>query len=183
MLLASVASLGVAKLVFRQFTTSSERSKFDSNPTDSVFLLALTTGSSIACYPTIVNSLKKIGRNTSEVEAAASLSLLISRLGNVVYNVIVIIFALNLYDVSLTPLVIIQVLVFGVVTGISAAGLNGVAVLPTIGLALPYFMVPFPPILILLIAIDPILTLARSSITGVLSLAITTVSTRAQNNS
>ena len=98
-------------------------------------------------------------------------------------SISVIIFALNLYDVSLTPLVIIQVLVFGVVTGISAAGLNGVAVLPTIGLALPYFMVPFPPILILLIAIDPILTLARSSITGVLSLAITTVSTRAQNNS
>ncbi len=182
-LLASVASLGVAKLVIRKFTTTSERSKFDSNPADSVFLLALTTGSSIACYPTIVRSLEKIGRVKSEIEAAASLSLLISRLGNVVYNVIVIIFALNLYEVNLTPIVLIQVLIFGVFTGISAAGLNGVAVLPTIGFALAYFMVPLPPILILLIAIDPILTLARSSITGVLSLAITTVSTRAQNNS
>ncbi len=43
---------------------------------------------------------------------------------------------------------------------------------------LAYFAVPLPPILILLIAIDPILTLARSAITGVLSLAITTVSTK-----
>ena len=43
---------------------------------------------------------------------------------------------------------------------------------------LAYFAVPLTPILILLIAIDPILTLARSAITGVLSLAITTVSTK-----
>ena len=153
-LLASIASLGIAKLVLRKFTTSAERLKFNSNPADAVFLLALTTGSSIACYPTIVKSLHEIGRLKSETEAAASLSLLISRLGNVVYNVIVIIFALNLYEVNLSPIVLFQILVFGVFTG------------------------PLPPILILLIAVDPILTLARSSITGVLSLAITTVSTR-----
>lgn len=177
-LLASIASLGIAKLVLRKFTTSAERLKFNSNPADAVFLLALTTGSSIACYPTIVKSLHEIGRLKSETEAAASLSLLISRLGNVVYNVIVIIFALNLYEVNLSPIVLFQILVFGVFTGIASAGLNGVAVLPTIGFALAYFSVPLPPILILLIAVDPILTLARSSITGVLSLAITTVSTR-----
>jgi Na+/H+-dicarboxylate symporter len=177
-LLASVASLGIAKLVLRKFTTSAERSNFTSNPADEVFLLALTTGSSIACYPTIIKSLKEIGRSPSESEAATSLSLLISRLGNVVYNVIVIIFALNLYEVNLSPIVLVQILVFGVFTGIASAGLNGVAVLPTIGFALAYFAVPLPPILILLIAVDPILTLARSSITGVLSLAISTVSTR-----
>jgi Na+/H+-dicarboxylate symporter len=177
-LLASVASLGIAKLVLRKFTTSAERSNFTSNPADEVFLLALTTGSSIACYPTIIKSLKEIGRSPSESEAATSLSLLISRLGNVVYNVIVIIFALNLYEVNLSPIVLVQILVFGVFTGIASAGLNGVAVLPTIGFALAYFAVPLPPILILLIAVDPLLTLARSSITGVLSLAISTVSTR-----
>ena len=177
-LLASVASLGVAKLILRKFTTSAERGKFDINPADSVFLLALSTGSSMACYPTIVKSLQEIGRSKSETEASASLSLLIARLGNVVYNVIVIIFALNLYEVRLTPLVLFQILIFGIFTGISAAGLNGVAVLPTIGFALAFFAVPLPPILILLIAIDPILTLARSAITGVLSLAITTVSTK-----
>ena len=177
-LLASVASLGVAKLILRKFTTSAEREKFDINPADSVFLLALSTGSSMACYPTIVKSLQEIGRSKSETEASASLSLLIARLGNVVYSVIVIIFALNLYEVRLTPLVLFQILIFGIFTGISAAGLNGVAVLPTIGFALAFFAVPLPPILILLIAIDPILTLARSAITGVLSLAITTISTR-----
>ena len=177
-LLASVASLGVAKLVLRKFTTSEERKKLKTNPADSVFLLALSTGSSMACYPTIINSLIEIGRTKSETEASASISLLIARLGNVVYNVIVIIFALNLYEVNLSPLIIFQILIFGVFTGISAAGLNGVAVLPTIGFALAYFAVPLPPILILLIAIDPILTLARSSITGVLSLAISTVSTK-----
>ena len=178
-LLASIASLGVAKLVIRKFTTSSERVNFKlKNPADSVFLLALSTGSSMACYPTIVKTLKEFGRSGSEAEASASLSLLIARLGNIVYNVIVIIFALNLYEVNLNPLVTFQVLVFGIFTGIAAAGLNGVAVLPTIGIALAYFNVPLPPVLILLIAIDPILTLARSAITGVLSLAISTASTK-----
>ena len=178
-LLAAVASLGVSKLVIRKFTTSSEREKFlQRNPADSVFLLALSTGSSMACYPTIVNTLKKLGRSQPKAEASASLSLLISRLGNVVYNVIVIVFSLNLYEVKLTPLVILQVIIFGIFSGIATAGLNGVAVLPTIGVALVYFSVPLPPILILLIAIDPILTLARSAITGVLSLAISTVVTR-----
>ncbi len=178
-LLAAVASLGVSKLVIRKFTTSSEREKFlQRNPADSVFLLALSTGSSMACYPTIVNTLKELGRSKPKAEASASLSLLISRLGNVVYNVIVIVFSLNLYEVKLTPLVILQVIIFGIFSGIATAGLNGVAVLPTIGVALVYFSVPLPPILILLIAIDPILTLARSAITGVLSLAISTVVTR-----
>lgn len=178
-LLASIASLGIAKLVIRKFTNSSERENFkEKNPADSVFLLALSTGSSMACYPTIVKTLKNIGRSESESEASASLSLLIARLGNIVYNVIVIVFALNLYEVRLNPLIIFQVLIFGIFTGISAAGLNGVAVLPTIGFALAYFSVPLPPILILLIAIDPILTLARAAITGVLSLAISTVSTK-----
>ena len=178
-LLASIASLGVAKLIIRKFTTSSERVNFKiKNPADSVFLLALSTGSSMACYPTIVKTLKEFGRSGSEAEAAASLSLLIARLGNIVFNVIVIIFALNLYEVNINLLVTFQVLVFGIFTGIAAAGLSGVAVLPTIGIALAYFNVPLPPVLILLIAIDPILTLARSAITGVLSLAISTASTK-----
>ena len=178
-LLASIASLGISKLIIRKFTTSSERENFSKkNPADSVFLLALSTGSSMACYPTIVKTLISLGRSESKTEASASLSLLIARIGNIVYNVIVIIFALNLYEVKLTPIIIFQVLIFGIFTGIAAAGLNGVAVLPTIGVALAYFNVPLPPVLILLIAIDPILTLARSAITGVISLAISTVSTR-----
>ena len=40
-LLASVASLGVTKLILRKFTTSEERKKLTRNPADSVFLLSL----------------------------------------------------------------------------------------------------------------------------------------------
>ena len=67
-------------------------------------------------------------------------------------------------------------LVMGIVTGISAAGLNGVSVVPTIALALTYFQLPVAPILVLLLAIDPILTLPRAATTAVLSLAISTLS-------
>ena len=176
MLLASLASLGISRLIVKRFTTSAEREASDVNPADSVFLLGLSTGSSLACYPTIMRAMEKMGRNCSHSEAAASLSLLISRMGNIIYNIIAIIFALNLFEVRMTPGLLIQVLFLGIATGISAAGLNGVAVVPTIGLALTSFQLPIPPVLVLLLAVDPILTLPRAATTGVLAMAITVIS-------
>ena len=174
--LTAIASLGVSRLVYRRFTSKSERAGISVNPVDSVFLLSLSTGSSMTSYPLLFETLTGMGRDRSEVEASASLSLLIARLGNVSYNVIAILFALNLYDVSITPLRIVEVIGLGVVTGISAAGLTGVATVPTITVALLFFQVPAPPILVLLLAIDPILTLPRAATTGVLAMAIAVVS-------
>lgn len=174
--LTAIASLGISRLVFRRFTSSPERSGISVNPVDSVFLLSLSTGSSMTAYPLLFETLTGMGRDESEVEASASLSLLIARLGNVSYNVIAILFALNLYDVSITPLRVFEVIALGAITGISAAGLTGVATVPTITVALLYFQVPAPPILVLLLAIDPILTLPRAATTGVLAMAIAVVS-------
>ena len=174
--LTAIASLGVSRLVYRRFTSKSERAGISVNPVDSVFLLSLSTGSSMTAYPLLFETLTGMGRDRSEVEASASLSLLIARLGNVSYNVIAILFALNLYDVSITPLKIIEVIGLGAITGISAAGLTGVATVPTITVALLFFQVPAPPILVLLLAIDPILTLPRAATTGVLAIAIAVVS-------
>lgn len=176
MVLASVASLGISRLIFKRYTTSDERSKFDSNPVDSVFLLGLSTGSSMACYPAIVRTLNMMDRNISHSEASASLSLLVARMGNILYNIIAIMFAINLFEVSITPALLIQILILGIVTGISAAGLNGVAVVPTISVALIALQIPVPPVLVLLLAIDPILTLPRAATTAVLSLAISVIS-------
>jgi len=173
--LTAVASLGISRVVFRRFTSSRERSGLNINPVDSVFLLSLSTGSSMTAYPLMFQTLKAMGRDESEVEASASLSLLIARLGNVTYNVIAIVFALNLYEVSLTPIRIAEVAILGIITGISAAGLSGVATVPTIAVALLYFQVPAPPVLVLLLAIDPILTLPRAATTGVLAMSISVI--------
>ena len=175
--LTAVASLGISRLVFRRFTSTRERNPLVSNPVDSVFLLSLSTGSSMTSYPLMFDTLKDMGRDVSEVEASAALSLLIARLGNVTYNVIAIIFALNLYEVELTPLRLLQVIILGSVSGISAAGLTGVATVPTIGVALAFFQVPIPPVLVMLSAIDPILSLPRAATTGVLAMAISVIST------
>ena len=174
--LTAIASLGVSRLVFRRFTSSRERAGLNVNPVDSVFLLSLSTGSSMTAYPLMFQTLKSMGRDESEVEASASLSLLIARLGNVTYNVIAIVFALNLYEVALTPFRLAEVAALGIVTGISAAGLTGVATVPTIAVALLYFQVPAPPVLVLLLAIDPILTLPRAATTGVLAMSISVIS-------
>ena len=173
--LTAIASLGISRLVFRRFTSSRERVEIPSNPVDAIFLLCLSTGSSMSAYPLMFQTLKGMGRDESEVEASASLSLLIARLGNVTYNVIAIMFALNLYEVGLTPVRLAEVAILGVVTGISAAGLTGVATVPTISVALLYFQVPAPPVLVLLLAIDPILTLTRAATTGTLAMSIAVI--------
>ena len=173
--LTAIASLGISRLVFRRFTSSTERAGLRANPVDSIFLLSLSTGSSLSAYPLMFETLKGMGRSESEVEASSSLSLLIARFGNVTYNVIAIVFALNLYDVGLTPVRLLEIAALGIVTGISAAGLSGVATVPTIGVALLYFQVPVPPVLVLLLAIDPILTLPRAATTGVLAMAISVI--------
>ena len=176
MLLASIASLGISRLIFKRFTTSEERRNLVYNPADKVFLLGLSTGSSLACYPAIVEAMEEMNRNSTHSEVSASLSLLVARMGNIIYNIIAIMFALNLFNVKITPFVVLEVLFFGIVTGISSAGLNGVSVVPTIALALTNFEIPVAPILVLLLAIDPILTLPRAATTSVLSLAISTLS-------
>ena len=129
----------------------------------------------MSAYPLMFETLKGMGRSESEVEASSSLSLLIARFGNVTYNVIAIVFALNLYEVALTPVRLVEIAILGIFTGISAAGLSGVATVPTIGVALLYFQVPIPPVLVLLRAIDPILTLPRAATTGVLAMAISVI--------
>ena len=175
-LLSALVFLGFSRLIFRRFTSTGEREALSANPVDAVFLLGLSTGSSMSSYSLMYESLKAMGRNEAEVEASSSLSLLIACLGNVSYNVIAIVFALNLYDVSLSPLRMLEVMGLGVFTGISAAGLTGVATVPTIGVALAYFQVPAPPVLALLLAIDPILTLPKAATTSVLAMAISVVS-------
>lgn len=180
--LTAIASLGIARLIFRRFTSTRERSVLDSNPVDSVFLLSLSTGSSMTAYPTIFETLRSMGRDESEVEASASLSLLIARLGNVTYNVIAIMFALNLYEVALTPVRLLEVIALGAFTGFSAAGLTGVSTVPTIGVALAFFQVPIPPVLVLLMAIDPILSLPRAATTGVLAMGVTVISSSQASN-
>jgi Na+/H+-dicarboxylate symporter len=182
MLLGSIASLGISRLIYKRFTSSGERKNFQENPADSVFLLGLSTGSSLACYPTIIRAMEKLGRNANQSEVAASLSLLVSSMGNIIYNIIAIIFALNLFEVTLTPYKLVEVLVLGIITGISAAGLAGVSVVPTIGLALTALALPVPPVLVLLLAVDPILTLPRAATTAVLSMAICTICSEKNKN-
>ena len=181
--LAAVASLGISRLIFRRFTSTQERETLKENPIDSVFLLAFSTGSSMTSYSLMFETMKGMGRDESEVEASASLSLLIAQIGNITYSVIAVMFALNLYNVPLTPPTLFQVLVLGIVTGFSAAGLDGVAVVPTITAALLFFQVPSPPVLVLLIAIDPILTLPRAATTSALAMAITVIASQGQTSS
>ena len=170
--LTSVIALGISRLIFKRFTSRNERLLFNDNPIDKIFLLALSTGTSMSAYSLIYDTLMRLKRDQAEIEASVSLSLLVARLGNVTYNVIAIMFALNLYEIQLNPLIMIEVLFFGIATGFSTAGLTGVTTITTLSLALMSFEVPAQVVLPLLMAIDPILSLPRAATTAALATAI-----------
>ena len=61
--LTAIASLGISRLVFRRFTSTRERADLSANPVDSIFLLCLSTGSSMSAYPIMFQTLKAMGRD------------------------------------------------------------------------------------------------------------------------
>ena len=91
MLLASLVCLGVSRLIVKRFTTSG--AFIDCPPIQ--FSFRSIHWQQHGRYPTIVRSMEKMGRNFL-IQKLPLLSLLISRIGNIIYNIIAIMFALNL---------------------------------------------------------------------------------------
>jgi proton glutamate symport protein len=106
-----------------------------------------------------------------QIDPAISVNLLVSRAGNIVYNIVAIFFALNLFDESITVALSGKAVLLAILTGLATAGLSGIAVVPVITMALEVMRVPSAPIIIPLLAIDPILGMVRAGITGVVALS------------
>lgn len=136
-----------------------------------VFILGISTASSISLYSSIQQILQDWKIDGDQIDPAISVNLLVSRAGNIVYNIVAIFFALNLFDESITVALSGKAVLLAILTGLATAGLSGIAVVPVITMALEVMRVPSAPIIIPLLAIDPILGMVRAGITGVVALS------------
>jgi Na+/H+-dicarboxylate symporter len=135
-----------------------------------VFMLGITTSNSLALFSSITRMLRFEHFSEQQVDTTIVLHLLVTRAGNILYNAMAILFAINFYDLPLTPSLLLKVLLLAILAGLAATGLSGVATVPVITIALNSLQIPVGPILVLLLAIDPLLVMLRASSTGVASL-------------
>jgi proton glutamate symport protein len=146
-------------------TTGSVHHAFD------IFMLGISTASSISLYSSIHQLLRLWRYNEHQIDPAISTNLLVSRAGNIIFNMIAILFAINFYSESLSFPLMAKSVIFAILTGLASAGLSGIAVVPVITMALDALRIPSAPIILPLMAIDPILGMVRAGITGVVALS------------
>lgn len=136
-----------------------------------IFMLGLTTASSMSLYSSIYYLLRAWRFNELQINPAISTNLLIARSGNIVFNMIAIVFAINFYSEPFTLSLMARAVLLAILTGLATAGLSGIAVVPVITMALDALRIPSTPIIMPLLAIDPLLGMIRAGITGVIALS------------
>lgn len=135
-----------------------------------IFMLGITTASSISLYSSIYHLLQGWKFDELQVNPAVIINLLVSRAGNIIFNTIAIVFAINLFSEPISMFLLAKVVLLAILTGLATAGLSGIAVVPVIGMALDSLQIPSAPIITILMAIDPMLGMIRAGITGVVAL-------------
>ena len=119
----------------------------------------------------ITRSLGKNHFRKEEADTATSINLLIGRTGPIAYVTVAAIFALNFFDLPLSFDVIIKILTISVLFGIATAGLHGVAAIAVMVQGIGDIGIPTQPLLLMLIALDPLLIFFRSAVSSATAIA------------
>jgi Na+/H+-dicarboxylate symporter len=167
---ASMICLGVSIAVFR-FNSKGQEPAEDSsltaskvrNPVLTAFTSALTTANSLATYSLITRMLARYRFDPEEADTSVSINLLIGRSGPIAYVTIAAIFAMNFFDIPLTPDAILRIITVAILFGIATAGLHGIAALSVMVTGIEDIGIPTAPLLLMLIALDPLLIFFRSA--------------------
>jgi len=186
---ACMVCLGAAVLVYRWNTKAavsvnpespSSVSTQERNPVLQAFTSALTTANSLATYSLITRNLSARNFNPDQADTATSINLLIGRTGPIAYVTVAAIFALNFFDLPLSLDVILKVITISILFGIATAGLHGVAAIAVMVQGIGDIGIPTQPLLLMLIALDPLLMFFRSAVSSATAMA---ASAYACNNS
>lgn len=167
---ACMVCLGASIVVYRMNTKAVEsvdpsdpEQKACKNPVLFAFTSALTTANSLATYSLLSRMLARNRFDPEEADTASSINLLIGRSGPIAYMSVAAIFALNFFDLPLSFDVIIKVITVSILFGIATAGLHGVAAISVMVQGIGDIGIPTQPLLLMLIALDPLLIFFRSA--------------------
>ena len=176
---ACMVCLGAAVVVYRMNTKtigpdqtcSDQPLENCKNPVLQAFTSALTTANSLATYSLITRILNVHRFDPDEADTATSINLLIGRTGPIAYVTVAAIFALNFFDLPLSFDVIAKIITISVLFGIATAGLHGVAAIAVMVQGIGDIGIPTQPLLLMLIALDPLLIFFRSAVSSATAMA------------
>jgi len=176
---ACMVCLGAAVVVYRMNSRALDPSQTCSdhplencrNPVLQAFTSALTTANSLATYSLITRILTVHRFDPDEADTSTSINLLIGRTGPIAYVTVAAIFALNFFDLPLSFDVIVKIITISVLFGIATAGLHGVAAIAVMVQGIGDIGIPTQPLLLMLIALDPLLIFFRSAVSSATAMA------------
>ena len=176
---ACMVCLGAAILIYRLNTKTLGSTSCpveihegkEKNPVLAAFTSALTTANSLATYSLITRILTRNRFDPHQADTATSINLLIGRTGPIAYITVAAIFALNFFDLPLSFEVIAKIITISVLFGIATAGLHGVAAIAVMVQGIGDIGIPTQPLLLMLIALDPLLIFFRSAVSSATAMA------------
>ncbi len=136
------------------------------------FALGVATNNSATCMPAMIDGLvQQLQFARARVELLVPLSISLLRVGEVAYFVCATLFIAALYGRVLSPYDVGFLLLLSVLAGFAAAGMIGIVNVTLVGTICGYLSLPFEAAFVLLAAVDPICSMARTALTVVGSCA------------
>ncbi|GAB3445658.1 dicarboxylate/amino acid:cation symporter [Insolitispirillum peregrinum] len=145
-------------------------------------ILSIATGNSMACVPSCITALHEGYRlNERDVGLLVPLGIGICRYGNVVYFAVATLFIAQLYQVDVSLIQMVFIVVGCILAGIATAGASGAVTLAMLGIVLGPLNMPLDGVLPLFIAVEPIMTPLRTFANVFLNCVVTALVSAAED--
>ena len=130
-----------------------------------LLLMAVTTRSSVACIPLIIEVLvSRLKFNQSVVELLVPLQTVLLRVGSIILYVLGPIFIAQLYEHDLQVNDLVMIGVYSVILGLTTAGMSGLVVISQLSIICAYLGLPFEAAFVLFVAVDTVSDVLRTVI-------------------
>ena len=131
--------------------------------TRETLMLAISSRSALACIPYAQEALVRMRFQSSPVELMIPLSFTVNRIGSTAYYAVSTLFIANVYGVDLGLAGLATVLIGSMLAGLASAGSTGVLTVATTAVVCDLIGLPSEAMIVLLIAVDPVMDMIRTS--------------------
>jgi len=141
------------------------------------FAIAVATNNTASCMPAISEALtSRLGFDRNRVDLLVPLSTSLLRVGVMGYLVCATVFVAGLYEVSLSALDMVLLMLLSVLGGLASFGMSGIATIQLLGTTTGFLGLPAEAAFVLFAAVDPLCAMLRTALTvGVSTAAVTLV--------
>ena len=128
-----------------------------------LLLMAVTTRSTVACIPVIIDVLAdRLRFSRPTVELLVPLQSVLLRMGSIIFYVLGVLFVAQLYDRSIAPSDMMVAAVYCLLLGMTTAGMSGIVVVSQLSIVCGYLGLPFEAAFVLLLAVETVTDTIRT---------------------